>query len=257
MIRMGILAALTFTATTAFGEMPPFPAPQSITLRAVDGVTVFGSLTKLYRRSSPNQKREPKIALLFHQAGSNLHEYDTVTPLFHTASFDTLAIDQRSGGTKWGKTNQTVSKLKKNASYLEAKPDLEAALSWAKANGYKNVLVVGSSYSAALVFMLAAEHPEVFAIASFSPGDLGKGNLIANAAAESKASVYVTAASNNREQKKVDQAVSRVTKSRLTRHRAKTGVHGISTLRPDKNPKGYQKNRQHFSQFLISLETPK
>ena len=73
--------------------------------------------------------------------------------------FHALAIDQRSGGERWGYENETVNKLGESTKYLAALPDLEAALKWKADGGYGGkTLVWGSSYSAALVFLLAAEH---------------------------------------------------------------------------------------------------
>ena len=81
-----------------------------------------------------------------------------------------LAIDQRSGGGEYGGKNRTVTALGRSASYDAALPDLEAALAWgrAHANGAP-LLLWGSSYSAALVFVLASQHPaDVQGLLAFS-----------------------------------------------------------------------------------------
>jgi pimeloyl-ACP methyl ester carboxylesterase len=96
-----------------------------------------------------------------------------------TLGFNVLAIDQRSGGNAWGRTNETVKRLGKSTGYDEALPDLEAALQWAKSSGETGPIIVwGSSYSAALVFLLAANHRrEVKAILAFSPGEYLRGSI--------------------------------------------------------------------------------
>ena len=77
-----------------------------------------------------------------------------------TLGFNALAIDQRSGGNAWERSNDTIKRLGKSTGYDEALPDLEAALQWAKSSGETGPIILwGSSYSAALVFLVAASHP--------------------------------------------------------------------------------------------------
>jgi dienelactone hydrolase len=100
-------------------------------------------------------------------------EYAPIAPRLARAGFTVLAIDQRSGDGAFGGTNRTAAGLGRKATYEEALADLEAALAWAKANASGAPVVVwGSSYSAALVFLLAARHPgDVNGVVAFSPGE--------------------------------------------------------------------------------------
>src|SRR6516162_4757401 len=148
--------------------MSPVPGhtADAISFVASDRVQVFADYY------SAGSKAKPLI-LLFHQAGSNRGEYATIAPMLVMLGFNALAIDQRSGGNAWMRTNETVRHLGKSTDYGEALLDLEAALGWAKSSGETgSILVWGSSYSAALVFLLAAEHrADIKALLAFSPGE--------------------------------------------------------------------------------------
>ena len=118
----------------------------AISFAASDRVQVFADYY------SAGSKAKPLI-LLFHQAGSNRGEYATIGPRLAALGFNALAIDQRSGGNAWGRTNETVKHLGKSTDYDEALLDLEAALQWAKSSGHTGpILVWGSSYSALWCF---------------------------------------------------------------------------------------------------------
>jgi dienelactone hydrolase len=138
-------------------------AADAISFTASERVQVFADYY------SAGSQKKPLI-LLFHQAGSNRGEYATIGATLATLGFNALAIDQRSGGNAWGRTNETVKRLGKSTGYDDALLDLEAALQWAKSSGQTGPIIVwGSSYSAALVFLLAAKHRrEIKAILAFS-----------------------------------------------------------------------------------------
>ena len=97
----------------------------------------------------------------------------------------------------WGQPNQTANEYGKDVDYGAALPDLEAALQWPPQQGLPaRSIVWGSSYSAALVFLLAARHPaSVAAVMAFSPGEyLGDEHSVRDAAAKIPAPVFVTSA---------------------------------------------------------------
>lgn len=214
-----------------------------LTLQAADGVNVFGTLT---RAAADNDK----LILLFHQARANRHEYDAVVLAMTTLGFDSLAIDQRSGGDLFGGHNQTVAKLGKSADYLDAMSDLAAALAWARAHHYQRIVTVGSSYSAALVIVLAAQHPdEISAVASFSPGEYFKDkNLIKNAAGKVRVPLYITTGPD--EEANVAEVLSKAHGNNITRYQPAAGVHGASTLVESRDPKGHEANMKSFLDFL-------
>src|SRR6185369_5471092 len=102
---------------------------------ARDGVQVFADYY------SAGSKAKPLI-LLFHQAGSNRGEYATIGPMLATLGFNALAIDQRSGGPRWGRPNETVEHLGRSTGFGEALRDLEAAVKWARTSDHTGSIVV-------------------------------------------------------------------------------------------------------------------
>jgi len=168
---------------------------EATSFTASDRVQVFADYY------SAGSKAKPLI-LLFHQAGSNRGEYATIAPMLVTLGFNALAIDQRSGGNAWNRTNETVKRLGKSTDYGEALLDLEAALRWAKSSGETgSILVWGSSYSASLVFLLAAEHRvDIKALLAFSPGEYLHGaSTVRKAAAQVSIPIFVTSAMDPKE----------------------------------------------------------
>src|SRR5581483_10729382 len=160
------------------------PGPEPLTLKAHDGVLISALV---YEATQPKG-----IILLFHQGDSSKAEYATIAPKLAAAGYTALAIDQRSGGSLYG-PNETASRLGKPATYEDAKADLVAALDWALPQ-HLPVILWGSSYSAALVFEVAAENAgEVSAVVAFSPGEyLKDGGSVAGAAAKVRVPIYVT-----------------------------------------------------------------
>lgn len=224
-------------------------APESVTLKAADGVEVFGELYPV------KQDKPRPLILLFHQAGSNAGEYADIAPRLQTLGYNALTIDQRSGGDMWERENRTVKAHGKSTSYLEAYPDLQAALAWGKDKGYPRIMAWGSSYSAALVFKLAADHgDELHAILSFAPGEYIKGEKGAVAGWASKVSVpiYVTSATGD-EVPAAKAILDASPASTKRQYEPKNGVHGSSTLRTDRNPDGAEENWSAVVGFLSDV----
>jgi len=249
-VARSILCSLIFVAT----GVAAMQAQTAITLTASDGVKVFGAE---YKAKSP----DAPIILLFHQAGSSRAEYATIAPRLVAAGFNVLAIDQRSGGSMWGDKNgnETVAHLGKSAEYLDALPDLKAALEWARADNRKRkVILWGSSYSSSLVFILAADNPgEVAGILAFSPGEyFANQHMIHDSAAKIHVPVFVTSAADADEiaaAKSILAAVPGREKDKV-QYVPKTSVHGSSTLRDDRNPKGAAANWEAVMAFLHQFQ---
>lgn len=206
-----------------------------VTLTAQDGVQVHGEYIV-----PPKGSAKP-LVVLFHQAHSNRHEYAPIQPRLASLGFGSLAIDQRSGGQMFGAENQTAAGLKGPAGYEDALPDMEAALAWAVAQSPTHTAIVwGSSYSAALAFVLAAAHPkEVAGVLAFSPGEYFKDKAkIRAAAAKVGAPVFVTSSTDPEEVGEA-KAILQASPSKLKEQFVpKVGVHGSSILRQDRDPKG-------------------
>lgn len=236
-----------FFLFSASSAMAVEPSGDLTLLIAKDKTKVYAS----YYRALNNS---PKIALLFHQAGSNRMEYESALSIFHVAGFDTLTVDLRSGGTRWGVDNLTVKRIGESSEYAEAYPDMEAALNYAIKRKYKNILLVGSSYSASLAIVLASKHPgKVTAVAAFSPGEyFPDKNRIKSAVANLKVPLYVTGARN--ETKRVEEVIIKADDIDLTYYRPANSVHGISSLRKDQNIDGYKANVKNFSEFVARFK---
>jgi pimeloyl-ACP methyl ester carboxylesterase len=221
--RRTLLLGLTTGGLTAGSGQA---APQAI--RATDGVAVTGD-------ALPAQGRRRGTILLFHMAGSNLGEYATIAPELNRRGFDTLAIDQRSGGAGFGRGNETAARLGRDPGYRAALPDLEGALAWAQGRG--PVLAWGSSYSAALVFFLAAQaQPPLAGVLAFSPGEYFAG--VRAAAARVTCPVFVSSSEDAGEIQAAAGLLA-ATQARVKRQfRPAFGQHGSSLLRADRNPRG-------------------
>jgi len=235
-----LLVVITGLALPVYGQ-------KQITLTASDGVKVYGDFYPAGSNSQP-------YILLFHQAGSNRAEYAPIAPRLVKLGFNCLAIDQRSGGDLWGQQNETVGGVGHNGEYPDALKDLEAALAWARSSGNNGkVLVWGSSYSAALVFLLAAEHQqEVAGVLAFSPGEyLDAPDAVHDAAAKISVPIFVTSAKDRQEiaaAKSILAVAPAQQKTQFVPHIA--GVHGSSTLREDKNRAGESENWRAVEEFL-------
>lgn len=228
-------------AANADGAKPEAGAPTVI--KTADGVTVYGTF---YAAADPKA-----IILLFHQAGSGKGEYATIAPRLVAMGYSALAIDQRSGGDLFG-PNQTADAVSGQPSYLDAKADLQAALNWAKPQG-KPVLLWGSSYSSALVFLVAAENPGAVAgLLSFSPGEyLGQPDLVMRNAAKLAIPVFVTSAKDAGEIAAAKAIVNAVPGTgNVQAVPAIAGVHGSSTLIAARNPRGAEDNWRAVTEFL-------
>jgi dienelactone hydrolase len=219
--------------------------PSAVTFAAADGVEVTADL---YGNAAGT--RAP-IVLLFHQAASNAGEYAEIAPRLVALGWNALAVDSRAGGRMWGRTNRTVMRLGRSTDFLTAYADLEAALAWATSRGYAPPLAVwGSSYTSALVFRLAAEHREVGAVMSFSPGEyLGPDEPVRAWAARVDVPVFVTTATGH-EVATAKRILDASPSALKVQHVPETGVHGSSTLREDRNPGGTPGNWAALTAFL-------
>ena len=256
-LMMSILATACDVAPANLGQQAeassetPGPTGHSakpVTFKASDNVLIHG---RYY------EAQEPKaLILLFHQAGSNKSEYTSIAPRLVEAGYGALAIDQRSGGDMFGGRNETVASIGQNRGYLDAKLDLEAALAWA---GDKRLPIVlwGSSYSASLLFPLAAEHPgKVVALLAFSPGEyLGRGEPVRSAAAKVDVPLFVTSATDAAEIVEAKAIVdSSAAKLKTLFVPISGGVHGSSTLISDRNPDGAEEVWKAVLQFLDDVQ---
>jgi dienelactone hydrolase len=250
LLAAGSLAAILLAPQAARGQ-----EAKPVQFKAADGVTVYGVYYAAQGSAAP-------VILLFHQAGSNHFEYAGIAPKLVAAGFSCLAIDQRWGGAMWGRRNETVHKLghaETAAGKVEdLEADLEAALAWARARDpHRKFILWGSSYSASLVFVVAAEHPdEVAGVLAFSPGEYFDTHptLVREAAAKVRVPVFVTSENDADALTDATRIFDAVASPDKVHYKAKFAVHGSSTLRADRNPKGAAANWQAVMSFLKQFE---
>jgi len=214
-----------------------------ILLTASDGVKVHGAL---YDAAKPRA-----LILLFHQAGSSKDEYATIAPRLRDAGYSALAIDQRSGGGMYG-TNQTAEGLGREADYVEARPDLQAALDWAQRQKLP-IILWGSSYSSALIFPLAAGDPlGVVALLALSPGEyFDDKQMIRTAAAKIRVPVFIASTNSQEEVGEADPIMAALPKNAANeRFVPGHAVHGSSMLIAKRNPEGAEANWRAVLAFL-------
>jgi pimeloyl-ACP methyl ester carboxylesterase len=186
-----------------------------------------------YPASSPKA-----LILLFHQAGSNRNEYNSIVPRLLTSGYSALTVDQRGGGLL--------------GSMIDGKPDMEAALDWAQDKGMP-VIIWGSSYSASIVYVLAAEQPtKIKAALVFSGGDYLGGTIVTKAARMVSIPIFATSARDEVAEMK---AVFDLVPGKQKQFFIPTlgGVHGSGTLSPKENPKGAEQNWTAVMGFLESV----
>ena len=161
---------------------------ETVTFPASDGLIVTADLS----RGATNT-----VIVLFHMAGASRGEYKQIAPMLNAMGYTTLAVDQRSGGSFGGVRNETAARASGRQSFLAAIPDLEAATAYARQTlGSKHVGVLGSSYSASLVLILAGQDRGFAdAVMSFSPGEyFADKSLVRKSAAQITVPVFLTAA---------------------------------------------------------------
>ena len=139
-------------------------AQEKVTFQSSDGLTITADN---YVSSTQN----PYIILL-HQAGYSRGEYREIAPKLIKLGYNCLAVDLRSGKEVNFIENETASLAKKNnlpCSYLDAFPEIHAAIDFVKQRSTKPIVLWGSSYSASLSLMVAPEELKVGALVVFSP----------------------------------------------------------------------------------------
>ena len=241
MLSLAVLVA-------ALGLVPklvaPTPVPAAIVAR--DGVTIAADVYASASRAAP-------VILLFHQAGSGKSEYAPIAPRLALAGYNAIAIDQRSGGDLYDPPNASVAKLGRSAPYLDALRDLEATLAFAKRRfPGAPVYAWGSSYSASLVFALAARHPhDVAAILAFSPGEyFDDKRFVRDAARKVRVPTFLDSASDPAEERAAREIAAALHSKVVVDYVPRAGVHGSSTLRDDKNAAGAAENWDAVMAFL-------
>ncbi|MEN8106675.1 MAG: alpha/beta fold hydrolase [Pseudomonadota bacterium] len=143
---------------------------ETVTFPSEDGLLITADI------HAPYKNGEAPIIVLFHQAGGSRGEYVEIVPWLNTLGYNCMAVDQRSGDYVRGIENETASRAAQEnrlTGYIDALPDINAALAYARRHyGKDGVIAWGSSYSAALVLKVAGDSSGlVDGVLAFSPGE--------------------------------------------------------------------------------------
>lgn len=189
-MKVTIVAILLFISSCVY-------ALETITIKAPDGVEVTVDLYIAHPDTVP-------FIVLYHQAGWSRGEYLEIAPILNRLGFNCMAVDQRSGKEVNQVENQTfisARRLMKETKYVDALPDMHAAIDHAKQYLTKGPIIIwGSSYSSALVLKLAGDRAEeIDGVLAFSPGEyfvsMGKPkDYIASSAKNIQCPVLITSA---------------------------------------------------------------
>jgi dienelactone hydrolase len=244
-----VAAASSILGCTSDSESQKVAKPdgfKQIEFDATDHKKVYADF---YPSTTPNSE---KVILMFHQAGSNAGEYETIEPVMADLGYNCIALDQRSGGDMWGRSNRTATKSG-TGNYLAAYKDLAGAVDYAHSKNYTTIIAWGSSYSSSLVFKLASEDSTIKAVISFSPGEYMDDKSIVQKWA-SKVTVPVFFACTPDEltdgRQQIFDAIPSDTKVLAS---FPDGVHGSSTLIPDKS-KAASRYMDKLKAFLAALK---
>lgn len=224
----------------------PFIAQTTITFPARDSVTVTADLYFV-------SDTLPYLVLC-HQAGYSRGEYRETAWKFMKLGYNCIAVDARSGKEVNGVENETAMDAKqknKSSTFLEAEKDIVAAINYAYKKSNKQVVLVGSSYSASLAMKIGTKNSKVKAVVAFSPGEYFGDKLnLKSAISTYKKPLFVTSAKD--EAPGVTLLMSDI-KSPIVKQfiPVQPGVHGSSALW--KNNANYNEYWAAVIPFLCSL----
>lgn len=192
------------------------------------------------------------VIILCHQAGYSRGEYIDIAAQLNSFGFNCFAIDQRSGKSANGIVNETAKNAKERGrptEYLDAEQDILAAIKHVTMLYHRDeVILWGSSYSAALALKIAATHPQVSTVIAYSPGEYLKGIDVQTAIKDLSVPTYVT--SSHKEAAAVTTLLSEVTQTKVVQFIPEGhGVHGSKALWRDA-----QDNGEYWASIYVFLK---
>jgi dienelactone hydrolase len=201
-------------------------AQKTITFPSKDGLTVTADLYE----ANPGYP----YLLLFHQARYSRGEYKETAERFVKLGYNCLAVDLRSGDEVNFVKNKTAEAAKAKGlptEYLDTRPDMQAAIEYAAHKSRKEIVVLGSSYSASMALLLAKENPQIRALIVFSPGEyFNKPTFLRDTIA--RLDIPIFAASSADEYPYLKELFAKVNPVNVTffKPSKSKGVHGSSAL---------------------------
>jgi len=243
-----LFGILTFTGFSQDKEEKT--SLKTVQFLSLDSLPVTAAIYRISKRDAP-------LIILYHQARYSRGEYIEIAPQLNRLGFNCMAIDQRSGNEVNGIINQThqaAVKKRLGTEYLDALPDLEAALIYAKKEFPNSKLIIwGSSYSSAFVFYLGSKYQKyIRGIISFSPGNYFsvQGHTIAYFAKNLACPVFIT--SRKDEQQYWQEIYNSIPSEKVYFIPQKKGKHGSKALW--KNNENHQAYWNALLSFLKQLK---
>lgn len=167
MLRLLLMALLTLTLGMRDA------AAADVTLKAADGTKLHGDYTAV--------TGSQKGVVLVHMVGRSASDWKFLSARLNSAGLTTLAVDLRGHGANVpaGTTPPTLD----DATYGLMVQDVAAAVGYLRAQGVKDVHLVGASIGANLSLRVAAQDAEVRSVVMLSPGMNYKGVTVTEALA--------------------------------------------------------------------------
>ncbi len=200
--------------------------------------------------------KNPKgFILLCHRSHCNRAEYRETAPKLNDLGYSCLAIDQRSGMKVFGEVNETKVRAKElglPTGYLDAGIDVESGVDRAyELNNRKKIIILGSSYSAALALLIAVNSKKLKAVLAFSPDEHLKKINLSGEIENLKIPIFATSA--KKEMDRVKNVLRFVDPKYITLFKPETeGFHGSKTLW--ESVRGYDTYWNALEKFLKALE---
>lgn len=166
---------------------------ETVTFLSADKIKITADLYLSKKKTAP-------FIILYHQARYSRGEYIETASKFNELGYHCLAVDLRSGGEVNDIVNATHQEAEKKGlatNYASSLPDMEAAIAYIQKKYPDNdVLLLGSSYSASLVLVLATKYANIIGAMAFSPGEYFKlnGQTFKSFAPKVKCPVFITSA---------------------------------------------------------------
>jgi dienelactone hydrolase len=227
---MKILVSLSFLFLLILSSSAQNFIKEKVTFQAGDSVEITAD------KYLANE--EYPYIILMHQAGSSRGEFNTTAQRFLKLRYNCLAVDLRSGNSSNYVRNETALNAggqSRTVKYLDAKPDIKAAIDYAWALNPKKVILLGSSYSASLAILEGFENEHVKAVIAFSPGEYFGDDLRMEEFIDTVPKPLFIAATE-REEPYILQMMSKAGEEGYTLFKPEnTGVHGAKALWED-NP---------------------
>jgi alpha-beta hydrolase superfamily lysophospholipase len=182
--------------------------------------------------------------LLCHRSHYSKAEYKEIAPQFNELGYSCLAIDQRSGMNFFNDKNETSTLAKSKSlptSYIHAIQDIQSAIDYSyKLNQNKQILILGSSYSASICLYLGIENKKIKAILAFSPGEYLKGIELQKEIAKLKIFTFIT--SSKKEIPDTKKLIRKVSTQFISYYIPKSeGFHGAKNLKTEEYWKAVKK----------------